>query len=1403
MPFLNSKLGIDFSNYVTDRTENFTGREWVFEAIQNWLADTKGYRFFLLTGEPGSGKTAIAARLTQFAQGAKTYPGFEAGFLQAVHFCSARDSIWTDPKEFARSLALQLAQSIPEFGLALKDIGEKSNNISVVQTVGTVQSSSVQGVVIQNLTISGLTGQEAFTQVVVNPLRQIQGEGFNQPAILLVDGLDEALTHDGESNIVNLLSRLSDDVKLRAILTSRNEDRVTVKLNDCKELFLSETKNLQENQRDLRAYINTQFKQEEVLQNCLQAESLDQEILTTKLIDKSERCNFLYVRFLLKSVALGQRSLANLEGLPQDLDELYYDSLGRVVELGKKNWSEVYAPIIGMLLAAQESLTESQIRAFTKLKESVVWDCLNDLQQLLDEVESKDEETRYRLYHQSVADFLGKRQLLIRKKKSKNRYYLPETEQHQRIVEYYHPNNQPWSKVKLEQQIDSYGRSHLAQHLVKGDRVEELHTLLALEKDEKNAWFKVKDAEGDTAGFLADVELAWSQADAVFDREPTKFIELQCRYALIISSVNSLASNIPPVLLEELVKQEIWSLSKAISYTRQIPDGEHRVKSLARLLPYLQKADREQCFMEGLSTSQSIREQRQIELLQVLIEHLPDPKPKPLMEAVLRQIWKFTDSRSRMEALNNIAPYLSQDLATEAYSKSINAKDIRVDGERMWRVITLAQLSPKLNEHHRHQAIEFMRADTDKITEDGSARAIALESMMNLDDLRTESAQLLTTALESVRFRSLSDWMKPRAMLKLFPHVSHTERSKFLDEMLQSLKELSPEDQLELLSQIAAQVALLSLQKELLLAVKKYLGSDEPLLQRDLLSSWEADAWYFQCYNYVLMLAVLAPHMPREQQSAIIQESIYLADNILSKMRSTFSEGELLSALAKLTPYMEVSQVMRLYPKIRRIRSPGWRLQSLSYLVSSLPKEECEKLIRELLTSIQVIKNEPSLKIHLKISWENIVPCCSASLLQEALTVSQVIHDNKERIRNLSYFVPFLSDSQKLVAFRWILSLASGEDEEWWRATLLSESAPHLPIVFGDEALTLARALTQPMYRAKAMTALALVLTSEKQQILAEVRAAIEQIDNTSALCQARIDLLPLLSARERKVLITSIRVETDKLEDMNLQVSVWVQLLPFLSKSKRADLLKSAVGSVKISRHEDRALKILAPHLPVKLVKETLDSRLYLWSTIAESIPALLARLTELGQPHVALRYIYIHRKEPRERYIHFLSIIPHLSLSSILKACPEVLLLEVRNNDSVLEALCLRLTKLNQVKLAQTALLWRISRNSQARVNTLIGMAPYLDMNEQAEMLQEVLSIVNENNSVEWTNLAPYLARCNPAILTNFWKKALHLLSAKNRQQFIPSLYSLAPIIIALGTTETLISIFSDIEDVVRWWP
>ena len=229
MPVLNPKAGMSITGKISDRTPNFTGRDWVFEAIHQWLSAPNPSRYFLLTGEPGAGKTAISDRLSQFSHSpAPLYPTLLPGFLSAVHRCSARDSTTVDPKTFAQAIALQLAQQIPPFAQALKDSGEKQVNIHVDLSIETANDSTIQAIVIQNLNLAGvMTAQEAFNWVVLNPLHAIYQAGFDQPITILVDALDEALTHEGDRTIVDLLSSLEHlPPQVRFILTSRNVAQV-------------------------------------------------------------------------------------------------------------------------------------------------------------------------------------------------------------------------------------------------------------------------------------------------------------------------------------------------------------------------------------------------------------------------------------------------------------------------------------------------------------------------------------------------------------------------------------------------------------------------------------------------------------------------------------------------------------------------------------------------------------------------------------------------------------------------------------------------------------------------------------------------------------------------------------------------------------------------------------------------------------------------------------------------------------------------------------------------------------------------------------------------------------------------------------------------------------------------
>lgn len=575
---------LDFAGHIAGLTRGFTGRDWVFRAIDDWLSRDSAPPFFLLTGEPGSGKSAIAGRLCQFASGEVAPPEGRTrlgpGFLAATHFCGARTGGWIDPVSFAGSVANQLAKRFPAYLKALLNVGENDVHVTLTQIVGTVRdNATVTGQVIY-LDLSGLRPQEAFNRVVADPLRSLSDADFGGPTILLVDGLDESLFYSGDVTIVDLLAQLGEDLRkpMRFILTSPRESRVENRFRGAAGLSLTAAEFDGLNRQDLKSYVEWRLGHDQPLAERASILTPPNVAELKATVDRKADGNFQYAVFLLDSLAKGHSSFENLDDLPPGLDGLYFFSLDHLVKLGKKDWLQAYAPLLGVLAVAREGLTRTQLKAFTGLSETNLWSYMADLQQFIEPAPPPEEEERYRLFHQSVIDFLHRPELLSNESsqgKPTNTYFASAEDGNRRIVEHYRAGAKAWADVAWERVDDYgltyYGLTYLSAHLFAlRDSAEyrgQIYELLC-----RPFMLAKRARHGSHYPFSTDVNLALELARS---ERPPNFVE-EVRASLISATLGSFSLEIPPEVLGVLVcsghadrARELALLAGAKKYRRE------------------------------------------------------------------------------------------------------------------------------------------------------------------------------------------------------------------------------------------------------------------------------------------------------------------------------------------------------------------------------------------------------------------------------------------------------------------------------------------------------------------------------------------------------------------------------------------------------------------------------------------------------------------------------------------------------------------------------------------------------------------------------------------------------------------------------------------------------------------
>jgi tetratricopeptide (TPR) repeat protein len=374
----------------------FTGRRWVFDAVERWLAGKPGQRIFWIRGGPGTGKTALAAVLSSRYRE-----------VVALHLCRHGHSQKGNPAAVVTNIAYQLSTQLPDYEARLTAMDIEACARDDARTM--------------------------FDNLIVQPLA-----GIGRPqreAVILIDALDEAGGVEHNELAEFIASEFPRTPQwLRLIVTSRPESEVEAPLQGVHPFDLDPGS--EANRADIRTYLRRELAGQ-------LAGRTDADRLLELVLDKSEG-TFLYAKLFCDDIRLNELSLDRPEQFPQGLGGRYHQYFRRRFADPEKYRNQV-RPVLRAILAARDPLPVTILQDIFGWDEEGLWDFIRALGSLFPVRVDAEEETRtesIRPFHRSLADWLTDHA------RSKE-YYASLKEGHRVLADYF--ERQPLSPHKVSE----------------------------------------------------------------------------------------------------------------------------------------------------------------------------------------------------------------------------------------------------------------------------------------------------------------------------------------------------------------------------------------------------------------------------------------------------------------------------------------------------------------------------------------------------------------------------------------------------------------------------------------------------------------------------------------------------------------------------------------------------------------------------------------------------------------------------------------------------------------------------------------------------------------------------------------------------------------------------------------
>ena len=411
VPFDTKEFNL--TDYLTIARENFIGRRWLYEEIEDALfSSRKRVSGVLIIGDPGAGKSALAAQLVCSRTSSRTIHDHILGY----HVCKHSERNTQNGGKFVRNLADMIARRLPEYGYIV------TNNSYIQRSLST-----------DCVTLQDPVG--CFEQAILSPLRLLK----NKPKenwYIVIDALDECLTQSETGHSIvyllnNKLPRFPSWLKL--VMTSRNESSVSINSNSVTKLIIDpdDIRNIE----DIELFLSTKLLQDGPLINRIKLWFGDNSIKSTArlisaLLSKSQG-NFLFVKEMLHHWETSRAEKRDPYALPETLGDLYHSYFERLYS--RKEQFRPIRRVLELLVATFHPLSLKGIYEVLKTKE----ENLEEEYEFKDRINGLGHFLRYgendtvTLYHLSLTEWL------ISENNKNSPFYVSKKKGHEMFCDYY------------------------------------------------------------------------------------------------------------------------------------------------------------------------------------------------------------------------------------------------------------------------------------------------------------------------------------------------------------------------------------------------------------------------------------------------------------------------------------------------------------------------------------------------------------------------------------------------------------------------------------------------------------------------------------------------------------------------------------------------------------------------------------------------------------------------------------------------------------------------------------------------------------------------------------------------------------------------------------------------------